>query len=216
MKKRKPQRRPSRLAKEVTIDVDGEGEGDDAQSVASPLPDPDRMPEPPLSPTPSLSVQHTETDPAQAEAGLDHEEPTHADDTHDTEMALAAHTEDEVAYEDTGTPQTGATSRQSVGHSDDTVVVAEEAPPDAHKDLTPPVAEGIAELPAGELPAPNGHLAVPEDPVVPPAAALDDGDLDIDAEGEEDAEGDIDAEGEDDIDAEGEPDTGEDLELEPY
>ncbi|KIP11181.1 hypothetical protein PHLGIDRAFT_158301 [Phlebiopsis gigantea 11061_1 CR5-6] len=210
VKKRKPQRRPSRLTKEVNVDMDGDG--DDAHSIASPPPDPDRMPEPPLSPTPSLSVQHTDADAQAAhEAAPDPEQPTHTDDARGPEGALAAPAEDEVAYEDTGTPFTGATSRQSVVHSDDTMVVAEEAPPGAHKALTPIVTEGIAELPARTLPAPNGHIAA-----APPAATLDSGDLDLDAEGEEDAEGDIDAEGEDDIDAEGEPDTGEDLELELY
>lgn len=210
-KRRRPQRRASKLTREVSVNAD------EARSAASPSPDPDREPEPPASPTPSVSVQLSVADPTQTapEAAPD----CPADPEPEMAMLAIPPVEDETGDEDTGTPLTGATSRQSVGHSDDTVFAAEEQPPGAHK-VSPPVEaeeapEGVAALQEKPPSAPNGHVlpALGEQAAVPVDAEED---LDIDAEGEEDAEGDIDAEGEDDIDAEGEPDTGEDLDLDSY
>ena len=129
--------------------------------------------------------------------------------------------EDDATSVDAGTPQTGATSRQSVGNSEDTMCAPEEQPSNIDKVLSPvlPTALGgvVVTSPVGAVP--NGQaVGAPADIAMDVDA---DGDIDAegemdDAEGEIDAEGELDVEGEDDIDAEGEPDTGEDIELDNF
>lgn len=189
----KPPRRPSRLAKEIAS-------LEDAARSSSPEPDPDHEPEPPASPTPSFSVHAESTSGGHAVVAAVPDPP-----------GQAVAVEDDGGFAgDTGTPNTGATSRQSVGHSDDTVYVADDQ-----------VGAGKAVVGSVEV-QPNGRpeqAPAPEDSSFQlPADGAPDGSgaVDADAEGEEDAEGEADAEGEDDIDAEGEPDTGDDIELDTY
>ncbi|EKM57759.1 uncharacterized protein PHACADRAFT_158797 [Phanerochaete carnosa HHB-10118-sp] len=213
-KRRKPQRRQSRLTKEVI-------NGDEARSVASPEPEPEPEPaaeyEPFQSPTSTLPDQPSvlATDPHADADATSEDKPDAARDIDAMEVEenmVPAHIElvpdDDAVYEDMETPHTG-TSRHSVGRtSDDTVYAAEEQLRAADKMTPPAVSAAVVELSIeSTAPAALSGQTTTED-------ALAEDDPDLDAEGEEDIEGELDAEGEDDIDAEGEPDTGEDLEFE--
>lgn len=164
-------------------------------TVPEPELEPEQEQEPPRSPTPSPSAGGDAIVESPAAMDTKMEDAPH-------HMGLlapeSAAKEDDTQVEDMDTPSAGATSRQSVGHSDDTVYATEE-PPVQHKvSPVPVVAPTKASNGVPPQAVPNGHADL--------ALA---GDADADAEGDVDAEGEPD-EGEEDVDAEGEPDNGDD------
>lgn len=166
-------------------------------TVPEPELEPEQEQEPPRSPTPSPSAGGDAIVESPAAMDTKMEDAPH-------HMGLlapeSAAKEDDTQVEDMDTPSAGATSRQSVGHSDDTVYATED-PPVQHK-VSPVPVVAPTKAPNGAPPqaVPNGHAD-------PNGVSL--GDADADAEGDVDAEGEPD-EGEEDVDAEGEPDNGDD------
>ena len=127
------------------------------------------------------------------------------------EQEEAAQDED-VKAEEVDTPlTTGATSRHSVGHSDDTVCAAD----DQFGKVSPTTV--LRQLSVNNIDAATARRAVSHEVEISPTTVIGDGpvvrpdaegdDADADIEVDVDAEGDLDADG--DIDAEGEPDDGD-------